>query len=87
MAIRARVLSAAPLCPHCQRDGVVRLAQEVDHIRPLHDGGTDDFDNLVGLCREHHLAKSVRERGATYHGGCDANGIPLDAAHHWSGRD
>jgi 5-methylcytosine-specific restriction protein A len=83
LGIRARMLSLNPLCVECQRIGVVRAAEQVDHIVPLSQGGTDDDANLQGLCTEHHLRKSTLERGATYRAGCDANGWPLDPEHHW----
>lgn len=61
MAIRAAVLRANPLCIHCQRAGRVTLADEVDHIIPLAKGGTDEFKNLQGLCRDCHARKSAGE--------------------------
>ncbi|MCB0422307.1 MAG: HNH endonuclease [Bdellovibrionales bacterium] len=27
---------------------------EIHHIRPLHLGGSDNLENLVTLCQEHH---------------------------------
>ena len=61
MAIRARVLSDAPLCPMCAAEGRVGAATEVDHVVPLHRGGGNDRANLVGLCRAHHAVKSADE--------------------------
>ena len=47
-------------CTHCGKAS--RL--EVDHITPLSRGGARfDLANLRSLCREHHLAKSLQERG------------------------
>jgi 5-methylcytosine-specific restriction endonuclease McrA len=34
---------------------------EVDHIRPLWDGGTDELENLQVLCYECHKEKSREE--------------------------
>lgn len=34
----------------CQGCGVVRMDNEVDHINPLEQGGTNDDDNLQTLC-------------------------------------
>jgi len=84
VAIRARVLSANPLCAHCKRAGIVRAATEVDHVVPLTKGGTDQHDNLQALCSECHSAKSVTERGYIYRAGSAADGTPLDPAHHWN---
>lgn len=62
-ATRARVLGLNPLCAHCERKGFVTLAQQVDHILPLHKGGTDDANNLQGLCNACHDAKSLQDMG------------------------
>ncbi|MYC99465.1 MAG: HNH endonuclease [Gammaproteobacteria bacterium] len=40
-------------CVKCGRAG--RL--EVDHIRPLHRGGSDSLDNLRSLCRGCHVER------------------------------
>lgn len=61
MAIRGRVLSDDPLCPMCRAEGRVAAATEVDHVVPLHMGGTNERVNLVGLCHEHHAAKTSDE--------------------------
>jgi 5-methylcytosine-specific restriction protein A len=60
-AIRARVLSANPLCVECEAKGIVAEATEVDHIVALGLGGTDhphDDTNRQGLCDDCHAAKS-----------------------------
>lgn len=49
------------LCQVCAKRGLVELAREVDHITPLHRGGTDHPDNLQSLCRDCHAAKSADE--------------------------
>ena len=59
--LRARVLSDCPLCVHCQREGRVTAATEVDHRVPLSQGGTDDPSNLVSICAACHAAKTARE--------------------------
>lgn len=63
MGIRQRVLQRDNgLCQHCKADGRVTLADEVDHITPLHAGGhATDERNLVSLCKACHKAKSDRE--------------------------
>src|SRR6185312_6286195 len=38
-------------------------ANQVDHITPYSEGGTDDYSNLQSLCEYHHLRKSGREGG------------------------
>jgi 5-methylcytosine-specific restriction endonuclease McrA len=37
---------------------------EVDHKRPLRDGGTNDIENLWLLCRDCHKRKTVAEHSA-----------------------
>jgi 5-methylcytosine-specific restriction endonuclease McrA len=36
-------------------------SEEVDHIVPKKQGGTDDESNLQSLCKPHHSAKTARE--------------------------
>lgn len=61
---RAAWLRAQPLCVHCQRLGFVTVADEVDHIVPLHHGGADDESNLQSLCQPCHARKTASEAGA-----------------------
>lgn len=58
---RAQWLSLHPLCAHCERSGRVTLAEEVDHIVPLIDGGADDDSNIQSLCSPCHKAKTASE--------------------------
>ena len=53
-------------CAECKRSGLVTLAEEVDHIVPRAEGGTDDDSNLQAISREHHKLKTKAEatRGA-----------------------
>ena len=37
-------------CQHCNQDIVV----DVHHIEPRSQGGSDEIDNLIGLCRKDH---------------------------------
>lgn len=60
--IRARVLRERPLCVHCMGVGVVTAANEVDHIIPLRDGGTNEDANLQPLCKSCHSKKTRREK-------------------------
>ena len=63
MQIRASVLSANPLCSKCSERNRITAATEVDHIVPLHKGGTDDLDNLQSLCHDCHAEKTAAEQG------------------------
>lgn len=47
--IRLQVLAEEPLCRACQAADRVTAAAEVDHIKPLHHGGTDERSNLQQL--------------------------------------
>ena len=49
------------LCQECKRQGKVSPFDEVDHIKPKFEGGTDDHDNLEGLCRACHGRKTEAE--------------------------
>lgn len=61
---RTLFLSRHPLCAHCSEEGKVTVATEVDHIIPLHQGGLDEWENLQGLCHEHHADKTAKEMRA-----------------------
>jgi 5-methylcytosine-specific restriction endonuclease McrA len=50
-----------------RHDGLVQIVWrtsnlELDHVEPLHRGGTNDYDNLQLLCVDCHKAKTARER-------------------------
>jgi 5-methylcytosine-specific restriction enzyme A len=49
------------LCQACLEQGRVTLGDEVDHIVPLQQGGSDDDSNKRLLCRPCHKAKTARE--------------------------
>jgi 5-methylcytosine-specific restriction protein A len=38
-----------------------QFAEELDHIVPLFKGGTNDEDNLQGLCKKCHAEKTKRD--------------------------
>ena len=61
MKARERWFRDNPLCIHCQAEGRVTQAEEVDHIVPLCMGGADDSTNYQSLCRAHHAVKTARE--------------------------
>ena len=68
------ILDANPYCINCQKNGLTELATEVDHIIPLFKGGSNDLDNLQGLCRDCHLDKTRKEKRTR---GCDIHGNPF----------
>lgn len=53
-----------PWCRLCLGAGLHRFWVQVDHIVPVAEGGTDDYENLQGLCAAHHRAKTARDAAA-----------------------
>lgn len=47
---------------HCQWPGCRDPIEEVDHIIPKAEGGTDEHNNLQGLCFRHHTIKTLVEK-------------------------
>ena len=76
-AMRARVLQDEPRCVHCLATGRLSAATEVDHIEPLHRGGSDELSNLQPLCHDCHATKSAGERGAHRRPVIDVDGWPV----------
>lgn len=52
--LRTRFLNEHPLCEQCRSEGKYVPATEVHHIKPVADGGKNDVDNLMALCRRCH---------------------------------
>ena len=59
MRMRHVVLVEQPVCARCKRKPSV----QVDHIIPLCKGGTDERDNLQGLCYDCHEDKTREDLG------------------------
>lgn len=59
--MRAALFERDPLCARCKSLGLVVLATQRDHIKPLAEGGADDESNEQGLCFDCHEAKSLAE--------------------------
>jgi len=61
------------VCAECVRQGTVSYGEELDHIVPLHLGGSNSVHNLQWLCYSHHLEKSQAEEynrnQGEWHGG------------------
>lgn len=74
-----------PLCVFCAMRGLAVEATVVDH-KIAHHGNPDlmwDQDNWQGLCKPcHDGEKQQLEKSGTQRG-CTAEGLPLDANHHW----
>ena len=70
------------LCQPCLKNDRITPAQEVDHIIAKANGGTDDEQNLQGICKACHRAKTYQER----HNKTEYkdNGLPTNSEHHWN---
>ena len=85
--LRVQQLRQHPLCVLCMKRGLAVPAQDVDHIKPLADGGEPfDHANLRSLCHPcHSLVTRAAQAGRdVVIRGCDANGMPIDGAHWWN---
>ncbi len=60
--IRDRYIKAHPLCEECKRNGKLTPSEEVHHIIPLSEGGTNKEQNLMALCKSCH-SRIHAERG------------------------
>lgn len=81
--LRAVVLSEQPLCPECEKDGLIVDAVDVDHID--NNPANNQRSNLVGLCKSHHSIKTnMVVNGKQKRYGFDEGGYPLDPEHHWN---
>lgn len=50
------------ICQHCLRTkGELHTGNEVDHIVPKFEGGTDDESNLEVICHDAHKRKTAEE--------------------------
>lgn len=57
------------MCQACKRQGITRPGSVVDHIEPLHKGGSDHETNKELLCHPCHDAKTAAEAGSRASGG------------------
>ncbi len=53
-SIRKAYVAAHPLSERCAKAGRYVPDEDVHHLKPLRDGGTNDPDNLMSLCRKCH---------------------------------
>lgn len=90
--VRRMKLRINPLCEYCP-PGEVKRATQVDHIKPIKDGGAPfDLKNLASACASCHSRKTIyldggagRPRGNRVPvKGCDASGNPRDPEHWWN---
>lgn len=77
-AIRRAYVQAHPLCERCLKQGRYVKVEEVHHIKPLADSGTNDESNLMSLCRKCH-AEIHAELGTRSH---NETVYSYDGSHH-----
>ena len=56
------------ICAECKRQGLVSYGDELDHIVPLHLGGSNGHANLQWMCIHHHREKTFQEQKARQNG-------------------
>jgi 5-methylcytosine-specific restriction protein A len=60
--IRTRYVRKHPLCERCLLEGRYVPVEEVHHIVPLSEGGSNDESNLMSLCHSCHEKMHKRKR-------------------------
>ncbi|OQW45379.1 MAG: hypothetical protein A4S16_13575 [Proteobacteria bacterium SG_bin6] len=93
--LREAHLARHPLCVGCEAIGLTTVANTVDHIVPVSQGGAPfpSHDGLASYCGPCHSAKTARgvEAGAVTtrkpRRGCTPDGLPLDPTHPWRGEN
>ncbi len=53
--IKSKYRGKCQICGYVLRQSGSRTYSEVHHLRPLKDGGDDDFGNMLNLCAKHHV--------------------------------
>lgn len=65
--IREQYARSHPFCEECYSKGILVEVEEVHHIKPLREGGTNAVSNLRSLCKSCHLkAHGERGKGIVY---------------------
>jgi 5-methylcytosine-specific restriction protein A len=82
-------LADEPLCRLCTAAERTVPATDVDHIKPISQGGAAlDPENFRSLCRPCHSTVTARQLSKTDKPikGCNDEGQPIDPAHPWHQR-
>lgn len=61
--IRDKYIAMHSLCEKCEKNDKITPSQEVHHIKPLSQGGTNAEENLMALCMSCHSEITAREGG------------------------
>lgn len=73
--------------PVCMVPGCGKPSKHADHIVPRRHGGSDELDNLQGLCHSHHSAKTAAEdsrfAASAKPKRTRVDGLPADRRHPW----
>jgi len=83
---RARHLLEHPLCVLCERQGITKAGDTVDHIVE-HNGDYDlfwDESNWQTLCRSCHSGIKRRQEHNGYSQAAGVDGMPIDSNHPWN---
>ena len=70
--MREQELREQPLCEECLKEGFVAMADTIDHVTPLAEGGAPhDPNNRRPMCGRHNFSRGakLRRRGAAGGGG------------------
>lgn len=84
-ALRLYRLGIEPCCRLCKQAERITPACIVDHIVP-HKGDEVlffDLDNTQSTCKPCHDGTKQSAERTGHERGCDAQGVPIDAKHHW----
>ena len=60
--VRAKYVLTHPFCEECFKKGILVPVEEVHHIIPVNEGGTNEAHNLMSLCKSCHNRIHI-ERG------------------------
>jgi 5-methylcytosine-specific restriction protein A len=71
-------------CYQCRSCAIAVRTGEVDHIKSLEQGGSNDDDNLQLLCHQCHYEKTCRDNGFKKKTGATVDGLPISVDHHWN---
>ncbi|RFU48022.1 HNH endonuclease [Paraburkholderia sp. DHOC27] len=73
-----KVKEAACYC--CAKCGIATTSGQVDHIKAIDNGGTDDPINLQYLCVDCHKVKTANDLGHKVRRAFGPDGMPLDGS-------